>query len=71
METPLIIGGGKINGSFLEKNLIDEVIIDIQPVILGRGIRLFENIEKFVELDFVEHKSVEGGLNILRYKIQK
>lgn len=70
-QNPLLIGGWITNGSFLKENLIDEIIIDIQPVILWKGIKIFEDIEKFVELEFVEHTPLEQWLNILRYKVKK
>lgn len=67
----LIIWWGKLNWSFLQENLIDEIIVDIQPVILWKWIKIFENIEKFVELDFISHTPLEEWLNILRYKVKK
>lgn len=41
-----IQGGGNIVQQFLIAGLIDEFFIHISPVILGSGIRLFENIDK-------------------------
>lgn len=44
-------GGSKINSLFLNENLIDELIIDVEPVILGSGIKLFDKVsEKKFEL---------------------
>ena len=37
-----LIGGGKINSFFLNNNLIDELILTTIPVILGKGIPLFD-----------------------------
>ena len=37
----LIGGGGKLNASFMKENLVDEMIIDIEPLIFGKGIKLF------------------------------
>ncbi len=36
-----LVGGGKILQDFLEKRLIDEMILNIAPVVLGSGIPLF------------------------------
>lgn len=36
-----LTGGGEINGLFLEHGLIDEMIISVHPVVLGKGITLF------------------------------
>lgn len=67
----LLVWGGHISGSFLRENLIDEIIIDIQPVILWKWIKIFEDVEKFVELEFLSHTPLEQWLNILRYKVKK
>jgi dihydrofolate reductase len=42
-----LVGGGQINQLFLNANLIDEMIISIQPVVLGEGLPLFGNGTNF------------------------
>lgn len=37
-----LIGGGEVNGSMLEHDLIDELYLHIIPVVLGEGIPLFD-----------------------------
>ena len=39
-----IIGGAHIARQCIEKNLLDEIHIDIVPILLCKGLRLFENI---------------------------
>jgi dihydrofolate reductase len=36
-----LVGGGRLNASFLEAGLIDEIILTILPICLGTGIGLF------------------------------
>jgi dihydrofolate reductase len=36
-----LIGGGEINTTLLNAGLIDEMILTIIPIILGKGIPLF------------------------------
>jgi Dihydrofolate reductase len=38
-----LVGGGILNSYFLKKDIIDFIILDIIPVVLGSGIKLFEN----------------------------
>lgn len=67
----LLIGGGTINASLLSANLIDDVIIDIHPLILGQGIKVFENIEKMVSLARTNVTPMADDLVQVRYKVNK
>ena len=55
----MVIGGGKLAKSFLEENLIDELLVTIEPVILGRGIQFVERGE------FVEAGDLEVQLRLI------
>lgn len=67
----LLIGGGHVNGAFIQENLIDEVFLSVHPLVLGEGIKIFENFRKQVDLNFVGSKEMEEGLVQLHYKIKK
>lgn len=69
-EKLLLIGGGLLNGSFLNDGLIDEIVISIHPIVLNKGIRLFENTDKMIELEYIESKVVENLVQA-RYKVLK
>ena len=62
-------GGGQIVKLLQEKNLIDEYVISILPILLGDGKRLFlgEN-ESRIKLKLEETKSFDTGLVQVRYK---
>jgi dihydrofolate reductase len=47
-HTNLYIDGGKVIQSFLEKDLIDELIITKIPILLGGGTPLFGNLKDFI-----------------------
>ncbi|MDD4993986.1 MAG: dihydrofolate reductase family protein [Paludibacter sp.] len=64
-----IDGGAEIVTELLKKSLIDEVIISVIPVILGDGIRLFQNGIPENELKLIGSKGFEKGLVQLHYKI--
>ena len=70
-DTLLIIGGGKTNGSFIKEQLIDEIIVSVHPIILGNGIKLFEDMEKQVMLELTSQKKLNEGLVQLHYKVKK
>lgn len=69
-ETLLLIGGGKLNHSFLKEGLIDELYLGVHPIILGNGIQLFEK-EAEVNLKLLGQKRLKEDLIQLHYKILK
>jgi dihydrofolate reductase len=67
----LLVGGGHVNGSFLKEGLVDEVFVDVHPLVLGKGIKIFEGFEGVVKLDLLEFKNLDKGQILLRYKVIK
>jgi len=64
----LIAGGGNVNGAFYDAGLVDEIILDIHPLAIGSGIKVFENTSKFSDYEFVASQNLPGGLILARYK---
>lgn len=67
----LLAGGGITNGLFLNENLVDEVFLSVHPLILGEGVKLFENCEVDINLELVGVQQLEEGLVQLHFKIKK
>ncbi len=66
----LIAGGGILNGAFLKEGLIDELFIDIEPLILGRGIPLFADGDFEPRLKLVDVKTLSNHQTVrLHYKV--
>jgi dihydrofolate reductase len=67
-----LIGGGQINTMHLNAGLIDEIQLFIHPVLLGHGIRLFENevIENWLVPQDVEEFS-DGMIRITYHRKEK
>ncbi|MEH0157027.1 dihydrofolate reductase family protein [Limibacter armeniacum] len=42
-----LIGGGKLNAFFLEHGWIDEIRLFIMPIVLGKGIKMFGEVDDF------------------------
>lgn len=58
-----VVGGGDLNGRLMSLDVIDEVILDIEPVILGQGIKLFGEHEVSKELRLISSKKLgESGI---------
>jgi len=68
----LVAGGGILNSAFLKEGLIDELYIDIEPLILGRGIPLFADGDFEPRLTLLEVKTLTNRQTIqLHYKVTK
>ena len=66
----LVTGGATINSAFAKENLLDEIILNVEPVMIGQGVPLFseENFDLTVELI----SSVKNnGLLTLHYRVIK
>lgn len=61
-------GGAEIVNELLKDKLIDEFIISIIPILVGSGVRLFQDERPEQQLKLVESKQFETGLIQLHYK---
>jgi dihydrofolate reductase len=61
-------GGAEIVNELINKDLIDEFIISIVPVLVGNGTRLFKDGRPEQELELVYSKTFDTGLTQLKYK---
>ena len=66
-----LCGGGQFAGWLLENNLIDQVKLKVNPIVLGKGVRLFGDTEAFANLKLTDKESFKDGLQILTYEIEK
>ena len=60
-------GGAEVINELLKQNLIDEFIISVIPVLLGKGTRLFKDERPEQTLEFIKAKTFETGLTQLYY----
>ena len=65
----LLSGGAYLNSLFLEKKLIDEIIVTIEPKIFGEGISLFAK-DFNVGLKLLEMNKINESALMLRYKVK-
>ena len=65
-----LVGGAKIIVSFLKIGIVDEIITTIIPVLLGKGIPLFKNIENEIKLELVKTEKYDQLVD-LHYKVSK
>lgn len=61
-------GGAEIINELLKKDLIDEMIISVIPVLLGNGTRLFKDNRPEQQLELLSTKTFETGLIQMHFK---
>jgi dihydrofolate reductase len=64
-----LCGGGALAGQLLDAGLIDQVVIKLNPVVLGRGVRLFGGSARQVGLGLASSKAYASGVALLRYDV--
>jgi len=69
-ENIWLVGGAQIISSFLKQGVVDEIIISVIPILLGKGIPLFKNIENETKLELIKTEKY-GQLIDLHYKVLK
>jgi dihydrofolate reductase len=62
-----LVGGSEIISILLKADLLHDIILSIHPKILGKGIPLFKNSEKEMNLKMINCKAFDSGLIQLHY----
>ncbi len=66
-----LMGGGELAQSLLAADLIDEIGLNIHPVLLGSGIPTFRDPGHRVKLTLTECRQLEGGCILASYNVLK
>ena len=64
----VILGSGVLVQSLLRRNLVDELMLTINPLVLGTGRRLFPEGGPSAKLRLVDSKTTSTGVMIARYQ---
>jgi dihydrofolate reductase len=64
-----LCGGGAFAGFLAEHDQIDELRIKLYPIILGKGIRLFGNSTRQMDLSLVGSKVYQTGAMLITYQV--
>lgn len=65
-----VMGGGLLAKSLFEARLIDEVGLNIHPVLLGSGIPLFYEMNLQLDLELLECRPFENGCVYVSYRVK-
>ena len=62
-----LVGGGKLTTMLLNSDLVDEMIITVIPIILGKGIALFPDYPKMSNWKAIEVHKFENGVSQTKF----
>ena len=70
-ESVILTGGATLNTSFVKAGLIDEVILNVESIAVGKGIPLFSPQDFDLKLQLLGLKKISESIVHLRYKVIK
>ena len=70
-ENVLVTGGANINSAFAKVNLLDEIILNVEPVFVGKGIPLFAPQDFELNLKLISSEKSDKGIITFNYSVVK
>jgi dihydrofolate reductase len=67
----IVMSGGNFATSLLQEGLIDEIGMNIHPVLLGGGVPAFLDPGKRVNLELTECRQLDGGCVMVLYRVKQ
>ncbi len=65
-----LMGGGELARSLFAAQVVDEIGLNIHPVLLGSGIQLFPEIGKQLDLELLDCKAHKNGCVQVTYRLR-
>lgn len=65
-----VMSGGDFARTLFEADLIDEIRINVHPVLLGSGVPLFLDPRRRVALELLESRTIDGGCLCNSYRVK-
>jgi len=67
----VVFGGGELAKSLFEADIIDEIVLNIHPVLLGSGIPLFHAMKRQIDLELLDCRVLKGGYLAVTYRVKR
>jgi RibD C-terminal domain len=64
-----VMGGGELAQSLLAAGVIDEVGMNVHPILLGSGVPLFRDAGRRIALELIESRVIDGGCVLSTYRV--
>ncbi len=65
----IVMSGGNLAASLLGAGVVDEVGLNIHPVLLGAGVPAFLDAGSRINLELTESRALEGGCVFVTYRV--
>lgn len=65
----LVMGGGELAASLIEVSLVDEISLNVHPVLLGGGIPMFRPMARRIEFQLVQARAIAQGCVAMTYLV--
>lgn len=66
----MVTGGSIINSEFAKRGLVDEIILDVNPFVMGEGIPVFNPADFELHLELIDYNKIDDGIVELHYKVK-
>jgi dihydrofolate reductase len=66
-----LCGGAELAAALLAAHLIDEIVVKLNPLLIGSGIPLFARIHKPAALELIGSKTYPSGVVMLSYRVSQ
>jgi dihydrofolate reductase len=66
-----LCGGAELAATLFTEDLVDEIILKLNPVLLGSGIPLFSRTINQSDLELIDSKVYRTGVILLHYKVKR
>jgi len=66
-----VMGGGELAQSLFAAGVIDEVGLNVHPILLGSGVPFFRDAGRRISLELAESKVIDGGCVLSTYRVGK
>jgi dihydrofolate reductase len=67
----VVAGGSMVNAAFLSQGLVDELYLDIEPLLLGTGIPLLERVGSETALELIATNMLSPNEVQLHYRVKR
>lgn len=65
----VVMGGGELASALIEGGVVDEIGLNVHPILLGSGIPFFRPMARRVEAELVEARPIAQECVFLRYRL--